>query len=242
MNQHAGREVRSVGSIVRGGLRRPPWICRNVSQIVIFARDKSDSMQGEKADDASRASIDLVEELASPENKDGFLVAVVDFAEVSSIRHEIAKATALNGKIASLSEGGFGPATNITDALDAASSVLAKADQQTRDGLAFLRAVVILLTDGKHNRGPSPEVAANRLKAAADLVTVAFGYDADEAMLKRLATSPQHAYRCGNGKELRAFLAAVGSTLTGTMAARTNATQALTMVQHGNNCPKGARL
>jgi len=61
----------------------------------------------------------------------------------------------------------------------------------------------------------------------ADLVTVAFGAEADERLLRDLATSSQHFYRCRKGRELRTFLAAVGATLSGTLTQGVNATQAL---------------
>jgi len=94
-----------------------------------------------------------------------------------------------------------------------------------------LRSVVILFTDGQHNTGPGPRAVAREVREKADLVTVAFGGDADEALLKELATSPQHFYRCKNGRELRAFLAAVGATMSQTLGARQNATQALSQIR-----------
>ncbi|MCL4808609.1 MAG: hypothetical protein KJ062_12610, partial [Thermoanaerobaculia bacterium] len=57
------------------------------------------------------------------------------------------------------------------------------------------------------------------LKAVADVVTVAFGSDADETFLREIASSPAHAYRCRDGRELRKFFAAVGATLTRSVAA-----------------------
>lgn len=217
-------------TVVRSGLRRPNWVCRNVKQNVVFVRDKSGSMSGKKAKDASAASLDLVAELAEPANKDGFNVGVVDFASGSKIVHDLEKATTLNGKVAALSVGYFGGSTNITAGLEDAYSILEKADKQNQEGVTYLRPVVIVFTDGCHNEGPGPQDVANRLKGVADLVTVAFGTDADESLMRSLA-STQSFYRCTNGRKLRTFLAAVGATMTATMAAGTNATQALTMIQ-----------
>jgi uncharacterized protein YegL len=218
-------------TIVRSGLRRPNWICRNVKQNVILVRDKSGSMSGKKAKDASAASLDLVAELAEPANKDGFNVAVIDFSSGSKPVHTLQNATVLNGKVAPLSAGLFGGSPNITAGLKDALSILEEAEKHNQDGVAFLRPVVIVFTDGCHNQGPGPQDVAEAMKRIADLVTVAFGSDADEALLRSLASSPQHFYRCSTGRELRAFLAAVGATITGTMQAGTNATQALTMIR-----------
>lgn len=224
-------------SIVHSGIKRPNWICRNCRQNVVLVRDRSGSMSGQKAQDASAASLDLVVELAQPANKDGFLVGVVDFASTSQVIHALAKATDLNGKVTPLSVGtGFfgmfgGGTTNITAGLEDAAKILDQADRAGDRGVQFLRPVVIVFTDGGHNEGPGPEGVADRLKQKADLVTVAFGSDADEALMRSLASSPQHFYVCSNGRELRHFLAAVGATMTATMAAGTNATRALSMVQ-----------
>lgn len=215
-------------TIVKSGLRRPSWICRNVRQNVVLVRDTSGSMSGQKAKDASAASLDLVNELAQPVNKDGFSVAVVDFAESSKIVHPLEKATELDGKVTPISLGGT---TNITAGLNHALKVLEDAEATGDNKVVYLRPVVICFTDGCHNTGPEPHEVANRIKLNGDLVTVAFGSDADESLMHDLASSPQHFYRCSNGRQLRSFLAAVGATMTATMAAGTNATQALTMVQ-----------
>ena len=214
-------------TIIRSGLHRPNWICRNVHQNVVLVRDASGSMNGQKANDASAASLDLVAELAQPINKDGFNVAVVDFSETSKIVHAMGKATEANGKIAALSTNSFGGSTNITSGLENALLILDTPYDQSNEGISYLRPVVILFTDGCHNEGPPPNAIADRLKQKADLVTVAFGDDADEDLMRKLATSLQHFYRCATGRDLRSFLAAVGATMTATMAAGTNATRAL---------------
>ena len=214
-------------TIVHGSLRRPRWICRNTKQDVIFVRDKSGSMIGQKAEDASYAGLDLVAELAEPANKDGFNLAVVDFASRANIIHNLERATLLNGRVAPLSVSFSAIGTNITAGLEPALSILETASRQNQENVIHLRPVVIIFTDGCHNEGPDPQGVADCLKGIADLVTVAFGSDADETLMRSLASTPQHFYRCTTGRELRKFLAAVGATMTGTMAAGTNATQAL---------------
>ncbi len=217
-------------TIVRSGVRRPNWICRNVHQDVIIARDASGSMNGQKAADASAASLDLVAELAQPTNKDGFNLAVVDFSDKAKTVNALEKASLANGKVPKLSTGLFGGSTNITAGLEECLSILEAGEHQPHDGITRLRPVVLLFTDGCHNEGPPPDDAADRLKQRADLVTIAFGIDADESLLRHLASTSQHFYRCANGGELRSFLAAVGATMTATMASGTNATQALAAI------------
>jgi len=218
-------------TIVRSGVRRPPWICRNVMQIVVLVFDMSSSMIGQKAKDAWAAIQDLLSELAQPSNKDGFFVSVVGFADGADVLHPLERATSLYGKIAAGSFDACGGNTNITAGLEVTESVLKRADRHPEDGLTALRPAVIVFTDGGHNEGPGPEHVAGRIRDKADLVTVAFGEGADEALMRSLATSSQHFYRCSSGRELRAFLAAVGATMTQTMTAGVDATQALTTVQ-----------
>jgi uncharacterized protein YegL len=218
-------------TIIRSGLRRPNWLCRNVKQTVVLVRDSSSSMCGNKAREASAANSDLVSELAQPVNKDGFNVAMVDFSTKSEIVHKLQPATTLDGRVCQISAGRLGGNTSITAGLEDASAVLKKAEMETEEGIVQLRPVIILFSDGHHNCGPPPHGIADRLKGKADLVTVAFGGDADEGLLRDLASTPQHFYRCSSGRELRAFLAAVGATMTATMSAGTNATQALINIQ-----------
>ena len=218
-------------TILQGGLRRPTWISRNMRQNVVLVRDKSGSMSGQKAQDASEASLDLVSELAQPINKDGFRVAVVDFSRASEIVQPLEKATLLYGQVHPLTIGPDSGSTNITAGLQDALHIIEVTESSAQDGVRYLRPVVICFTDGCHNTGPDPRSVAQQLKQHADLVTVAFGTDADEGLLRDLASTTQHCYRCANGRELRGFLAAVGATMTATMAAGTNATQALTLVQ-----------
>ena len=226
--QSQGAQTQSQ-SIVKSGLKRPNWINRNCKQNVVLVRDKSPSMQGRKARDASDASQDLVRELAKPENKDGFNVAVVDFSGSSSIVHPLMRATELDGRMKPLRVGFFSNGTNITAGLKDVLRIL-KENEEPPSGIMYLRPVGICFSDGCHNTGPHPSETATRVKEIADLVTVAFGDDADEGLLQNLATTPQHFYRCSNGRELRKFLAAVGATMSQTMASGTDATKALSTI------------
>ena len=53
----------------------------------------------------------------------------------------------------------------------------------------------------------------------------------DEGLLRALATSAGHSYRCSDGRELRRFMAAVGATMAQTRASGVNATQALSTIR-----------
>lgn len=209
-------------TIMPTGVRRPAWITAGAKQRAVLVRDRSGSMSGQKAQDASAASSDLIAELARPANRDGFEVAVIDFHGSADIIHDISPATALAGKVESIKAGG---GTDITSGLQAALEVIGR---RGADGTTYLRPVVVVFSDG--NSG-GPEAVADKIKAIADVVTVAFGADANEPLLQKLASSPQHFYRCRNGAELRAFFAAVGATLTASLQRRESATRALSQIR-----------
>ena len=95
----------------------------------------------------------------------------------------------------------------------------------------YLRPVIVAFSDGQTCGKDETRLIATKLKNSADLVTVAFGADADEAFLREIATSPQHFYRCSDGKSLRAFFAAVGATMCVSLQRGQNATIALSQVR-----------
>jgi len=221
--QHATRLV-----TVRSGLTRPGWTKQQKVQIALLARDASSSMAGEKARDAEAASSGLVAALAAPENRDAFSVGVIDFASDVRIAAPITKARDLVNAMPALGASGH---TNITGALVEAKRLLGANAAMAGGGLPSVRPVVLLFSDGQHNVGDTPHAAAAALKAEADVVTVAFGSDADETLLIAIATSPNHFYRCRDGKELRKFFAAVGGTLSRSLANGVNAGAALATIR-----------
>jgi len=193
------------------GLVRPVTACGR-QQLAILVRDASSSMSGEKAREADAASRALATELAAPANRGVFTIAVIDFStSVSNVQPPEAADT-LVGHLAPLTASG---STNVADALSEAERIARSAPSD----LAASRPVVLLFSDGRPNCGGDARSVAASLKAVADVVTVAFGSDADEAFLREIASSPAHAYRCRDGRELRKFFAAVGATLTRSIAA-----------------------
>ena len=186
-------------------------------QLAILVRDASSSMAGEKAKDADAASRALAGELASPANRGAFTAAVIDFASSVSRIQPPEPAESLVGHLAALEASG---STNVADALAEAERIVRGAPAE----FASTRPVVLLFSDGRPNCGGDARAVAANLKAVADVVTVAFGSDADEAFLRDIATSPAHAYRCRDGRELRRFFVAFGSTLSRSIAAGVPAT------------------
>lgn len=210
---------------VTADLKRRNGVCANTKQEVAIIIDSSPSMDGEKARHAQAACNELVSELGQPINKNGFIVMVIHFNNRASVVHTWTSATELAGRIGDLD---IDSSTNMAAALELASCEL---DNHKRDaGITYLKPVVLFLTDGCFNVGGHPGAAGNELKAKADLVTVAFGTDADEDLLRELATTPQHFYRVNNGSELRNFMAQVGDTMTIGMAQKRDSTRPLAML------------
>jgi uncharacterized protein YegL len=207
-------------------VNRPQGLGGNVRQAVVLCRDASTSMQGSKAQEASQAVRELVEQLALEMNKDAFDVAVIDFHDEVQVPHPLGRAGALLSALQPIATGGSG--TDISGPLAQAEALL-KAPMPGEG--RYVRPVILLFTDGGHNTGADPRPIAARLRSFADLVTVAFGADADEALLTELATTPSHFYRCTNGSQLRAFLVAVATTVITTRAQGQNATRALSQVR-----------
>lgn len=213
-------------SIPRSGLSRPLWLTRENKQLAVLVRDCSGSMSGPKATEATAASQGLVNELAQPANRDGFEVAVVNFESNARLEHDVTLATALRDHVKPVYGGG---GTNMATGLAIADEVLSRAQFKAE---TYLRSVVVAFSDGQTCGKDETRSIATKLKKSADLVTVAFGEDADEAFLREIATSPEHFYRCSDGKSLRAFFAAVGATMCVSLQKGQNATIALSQVRY----------
>lgn len=211
---------------VTADLNRRHGVCANVKQLVIIIVDKSPSMDGEKARQAQAACNELVAELGQPVNKNGFIVLVIYFDHCAVVAHSWTEASALAGNIRNLN---IGSATNMRDAMELALRELSTYKGDVK--MTYLKPVALFLTDGCFNIGGHPGSAADALKAKADLVTVAYGSDADEPLLRQLANSSQHFYRVNNGAELRYFMAQVYDTLSIGMVRKQDATIPLGMME-----------
>jgi Mg-chelatase subunit ChlD len=198
-------------------------------QRVVLCLDGSGSMQDQnKAQDTFAASLGLCQELALLINKDAFEIAVIRFADTAELVHPLQKASSLVGHLRPLEADG---GTNLTSALELADRILTEAARPIApQAIRYVRPLTVVMSDGRHNTGPSPIPAAAALKRSSDLLTVAFGDDADEEMLRAIATE-QLSVRCRAGADLRCYFAEVGRTLTVTCAAGINAATALATPQ-----------
>ena len=175
----------------------------------------------------SAAALSLFGELALPVNKDAFEAGVIWFSDKAELIHPFMKVTSLVTHARALNADDVDGYTNITSALELSSRIIKEAlGKSAPAGVRYVRPLVVLMSDGAHNEGPSPLPAADSLKQMADILTVAFGADADDQMLTALATE-QLNVRCRTGAELRCYFAEIGRTLTITRAAGVNFTASL---------------
>ena len=212
------------------GLKRPAWVSSNVRQLAAVVGDGSPSMEGKKAADAEQAIRAFIQELAAPSNKDAFDVAICRFDGSRADRLvPITRASEALTDTKSLKLCSGRGGTNIACGLEEAERIV---NDRRQSEIREVDPCVLVFSDGQHNTGPRPEPVADRLKGNnVTIVTVAYGGDADEDLLRRLASSPQHSFRCKDGKELRAFLATVGATLSASIPRGIDPKQALSGIE-----------
>jgi len=189
-----------------------------IRQACLMVRDRSWSMRGTKKRDASRASQELADELACPQNGDSFRCGVVDFGNEAQTIHELCSARDLASSLRPIAIKG---STDIGAGLELAASMLALDPFIVPHGARKFDPVVVLYSDGGHNGSHCPRAAATRLKQdlRGTVVAIAFGADADEGLLRELASSPAHFYQAAAGADLRMLFAAVGRTMSASAAA-----------------------
>lgn len=188
-------------------------VSSNAKQHVLLVRDHSSSMSGTKIDELNAASQSLVQELANPQNKDGFRVSFVDFSSKAQLAVFAQPAEGLT--IAKLNaSGGTDFEQALVETISAAQAFQAQPNPQ---GWQYLRPQVLFLSDGQSQ---ASDKIMRELQDLADVTSIAYGSDADVSMLSRISSDGQVHIIGTNGGELRKFLAEVGQTLSQALATR----------------------
>lgn len=185
----------------------PDGVSSNTKQLVGLCCDISGSMFGSKIDNLNKARFGLTSILGDPINKDGFVVIGVDFNEDASLIIDAEPASRCQMPT-SIADGG-------TD-FDAPLKMMVErikdfASRPNPDGWRYLRPHVLFLSDGQANVTQSNIDALHEL---ADITAIAYGDDADEATLSRIASNGEVHIVESDGSALRDFLAEVGQTLS----------------------------
>jgi len=190
----------------------PNGVASNVKQHVLFLLDHSSSMSGEKIQELEMAMGSILLQLADPSNKGGFLITVIPFNHGSHVLCAAAVATSV-------------PALNLTAAggtnfdspiLAAISEIEAFKMRPNPDGWQYLQPQVLFLSDGQ-SRVADKNI--QDLQERANVTAVAYGADANQGILSRIASDGQVHVVGTDGGALRDFLAAVGATMVSTIKA-----------------------
>ena len=194
-------------------------------QPVYYLRDKSGSMSGEKENQADQGFAESMAILADGENRDGFVVTAVAFNEAPQELGRFKSPKDMLAVQPNRASGG----TNLGLAIEMTNRIAAQwtpgVHQQSLPG------VYVILSDGCTSDEALTRSEAQAAKAnGATIITIGYGDDADEVLLKDIATSPQHYRKLMTGSELRQFFAKVGHTLRQTQRAGTNAAAALATI------------
>lgn len=190
--------------------RLPTGVASNVKQHVVLACDVSSSMSGAKISELAQAREALVQTLAHDDNRDGFLLTVIDFNHAAQ-----QVCFAQSAQTLALPEPQASGGTNFEAALTHCLTAINAFDQRlNEDGWTHLRPVVLFLSDG-HSAADASTIEALQEEAA--VIAIAYGADADQAMLSRISSEGDVKQIGVKGDQLRAFLAEVGHTLSQTL-------------------------
>ncbi len=196
-------------------------------QHVIACIDTSGSMAGENIKDVNDSVQEvLINDLAQSQNKNGYFLSIVSFNTNADLIHSGIAAADLNNLFKPLDAVG---GTNFNCAIQHCIEAVNQFNQVRDQGYKYLRPVCFFLSDGHSN--VSDELLVD-LKEISDIVSVAYGSDADEAVLKQIASTDEHFFRVNAGKaHFRTFLAAVTKTLESSLERGEDATYAISDIK-----------
>ncbi len=160
-------------------------VCSLIVRVILLF-DSSGSMKGRAIKDAKRACCTHAANLCS----NGVEVAIVDFGGKPKTRVDFTTDANHIAEVVGQIDAGF--QTNMAKGLRKASAML--------DGEA--KNIVIMFSDGHPQNASSTLKAALELKESAELYTIALGPHADPALLKQIASSPDHFVPVGRASDL----------------------------------------
>lgn len=166
-----------------------------IQRDVVLVVDRSGSMRGEKFEDLIAAIDVFVDTLDSTPVDER--VGLASYNDLSSEDVELTEQlNVIRGGIRSLPIGGF---TSISRGMQAGQNIMTRGTNRE-----FVERTMIVMTDGRHNRGPEPVTVAEQLADEnVTIHTITFGLDADRRRMRNVA-------RIGGG---RSFHAETGAEL-----------------------------
>jgi uncharacterized protein YegL len=178
-----------------------------IERDVVLVVDRSGSMEGTKFRDLISAIKTFTETLhETPVDE---YVGLASYSEYASTDVPLtANLQRINNGVRSLKLGGW---TSISRGIAAGAQIM-------RGGrnAKFVERTMIVMTDGRHNRGPDPRGIARRLSdQGITIQTITFGRDADERRMAEIAKigGGRH-YHADNGLELKEIYREIALTLS----------------------------
>ncbi|WP_237607681.1 vWA domain-containing protein [Roseimaritima sediminicola] len=178
-----------------------------IERDIVLVVDRSGSMKGTKFSDLQLAIGVFAETLGS--------TPVEEQVGLASYSDRATADVALTGDLSALSAGmnrltpgGF---TSISRGMAAGARIIV--DGRSRE---FVERTMIVMTDGRHNRGPEPREVASRLAAEGVVIhTITFGADADRPRMQEVAAIGRgRHYHADNGLQLRDIYQEIALTLS----------------------------
>lgn len=192
-------------------------------QNLIAVLDDSGSMYGAKASEANIGIRDIASNLDDPSNRNGFRVSIVTFNDHATEFIRFAQPADLTAVSPVTGRGGTQLHLGLSEGYSLHNQWVPKPNEQEVAPPVFL-----VMSDGCTANVPAAIQEAERIKKnGGTIVTVGYGSDADEGLLRQIATSPQHYAFCMNGAAFRKFMANVGATLRETLRSGSNPAAAL---------------
>ena len=181
-----------------------------VERDVVLVVDRSGSMAGAKIRDLVQA-IDVFVATLNETPVDERVGLASYNASASQDVQLTSDLNQISSTMRSLPIGGF---TSISRGMSAGQSIL----NNGRDA-NFVERTFIVMTDGRHNRGPEPRTVATQLAAQnVQIHTITFGGNADQARMREVAQigSGEH-FHALTGEQLREIYREIALTLSTVM-------------------------
>lgn len=178
-----------------------------IERDVVLVVDRSGSMRGQKfADLVSAITIFNATLNSTPVDERVGLASYSEFAtEDVQLTEDLAL---ISSTMSSLPVGGY---TSISRGMRAGKNIM----DRSRDA-EYVERTLIVMTDGRHNRGPEPRGVAQQLVADdVQIHTITFGADADLERMEEIATIGRgRHYHALTGDELREIYREIALTLS----------------------------
>ncbi len=178
-----------------------------IERDIVLVVDRSGSMRGSKfADlvDAIDIFVETLDETPSEEQ-----VGLASYSDTATADHALTEdLTRISSAVRSLPVGGF---TSISRGMEAGRTVM-----NGSRGADFVERTMIVMTDGRHNRGPEPRTTAQVLaNDGVKIHTITFGSNADLPRMQEVALigGGRH-FHADNGIELREIYREIALTLS----------------------------